>query len=124
MSCLFDSLSHFITNISSLQFRNIIVDELEKSKNHHLISGININEIINAEFPNMKIEDYIQRMRLNNTWGGALEIKIFCDIMMINVKVHDIRNDQKKAIEFISERYSPYWLELNWNGFHYTPKLI
>jgi len=120
MSCLFNSLQHFLPPDSN-QTRQAICDYLEA--NQPIIDGISTRVILNLENPN-----YIPLMRHGSTWGGAIEIQAACNIWNTSVVVHDIRrvNQDGKdvAIQFIPVK-STYNKEIhiNWNGGHYTPRL-
>ena len=103
MSCLYDSISHFL-RINSYQTRQRICDGLETKM------------ILDMEDPN-----YIQNMRRTSTWGGALEIKAACNIWRIKIIVYIDRKHSKK-IEFLPTdgRYIGA-IEIEWQGNHYVP---
>lgn len=65
-------------------------------------------------------------MRNNATWGGAIEIKTFCEMYQVNVMVLNIRNnetdkDSPKEIKFIASSPSTRWIGISWNGGHFEP---
>ena len=112
MSCLFNSLSKFV-NISPQNLRKQICDFLKT--NPLILSNIKAEEIIKWE-NGMDIQEYISKMEQSNTWGGAIEIKCFCEIYQINVII--IHNDRQ--IEFLpsSGKYQTT-INLNYTGNHY-----
>jgi len=115
MSCLFNSLSYFISSDSNT-IRQTICDYLQENK--PIIDGISTHEILSMENNN-----YIQHMRNSSTWGGAIEISAACNLWNVKIIVYDIRTQQRTAIEFIpitcvAERT----IELEWSGGHYEPK--
>lgn len=115
MSCLFDSLSFYITNINSKKLRNIITDYL--SENPLLLDDAKFSELIGVD----KFDNYISNMRKDSTWGGAYEIKAFCDLFDAKVKVKILQTN--KWIEFLPKNYKNNLPEMliTWNGSHYEP---
>ena len=114
MSCLFDSLSFFISNCDSHQLRSIIVDYL--SSNPNMMDNYNFKELLS--FQGEEIDRYLNIMSNMNTWGSAFEIKAFVDMFQVRiVVVHDM-----KSIEFIP-RDGEYHLTiyLSYTGDHYEP---
>ena len=117
MSCLFRSLATFLPKeIGPNKLRNIICDYL--SGNPKLIDNLKANQIIKWE-NGTNIQQYIHRMRHNSSWGGAIEIRAYCDIYKRNVVIWSIPN--KKFIEFISKHKNDNVDKLYWTGNHYEP---
>ena len=56
-------------------------------------------------------------MRYEDEWGGAIEIKLYCDIFVKNVLVKSIPN--QREIEFISKTPTNIWNKIYWTGSHY-----
>ena len=71
---------------------------------------------INIE--NFKVYKYVQKMRCDNTYGGALEIKAFCRLFNLNVLIKSIPNNRN--IEFIENKKNE-WIYVSWTGNHFTP---
>ena len=112
MSCLFDSLSKFV-NMSSYDLRLSICNYIKS--NNNIFEDIKTEDVIGWE-TNMKLNDYVNMMEKNYTWGGAIEIKSFCE--MFNIVVIVILNDRK--IEFIpSSKLANRVIHLNYTGNHY-----
>jgi hypothetical protein len=120
MSCLFDSLTFFLNklnhNITPDQLRSIICDYL--LTNYQLIENIPSHDIIQWE-TDMDILDYISQMRKSSIWGGAIEIKAFCDIFIYEVNIHH----NGVVINFIPNKTPLLTINLNYNGSHYTPSI-
>lgn len=91
------------------------------------MSGLDLKTIMETE--NISIEDYVRQMRSNATWGGAIEIKAFCDMYKVNVLVKNIRNENRDpnipdSIEFLcNDTNINRWVEITWNGGHFEPIL-
>jgi hypothetical protein len=113
MSCLFNSLSHFIPE-NSFVLRQKICDYLLENK--PIIEGLDTAFVLSMEHPN-----YIQQMRSTNTWGGGIEIQCACNLWELRVLVRNDR-DHGRIIEFIplSGKVSKT-IRLYWTGGHYEP---
>ncbi len=90
------------------------------------MQDLDLKSIIETE--NTSLQDYITQMRSNSTWGGAIEIKAFCEIYKVNVLVRNIRNDNRNPntpdnIEFLCNEETNRWVEITWNGGHFEPVL-
>jgi len=97
MSCLFNSLQYFIGE-DSYTIRQKICDYLQENK--PIISDLDTNTVISFEQLN-----YIKKMRLPSTWGGAIEIQVACNIWQLriivkNYRIH-ARRGPNKDIEFL-----------------------
>jgi len=119
MSCLFDSLSNFLLNnqnqkIDPHELRQTICDFLEN--NPKIMDEVSISDITQWE-SNIPLKDYIKKMRLDSTWGGAIEIRCFCIMFKTNIVVH-LNN---KEIVFNSPDKSKTNIHLHYTGSHFTP---
>ena len=126
MSCLFRSLSYFINNTNENQLRQIIVEYLEKDP--ILIQpDKKASEIIRSEFPSDTLQFYVEKMKRSSTWGGAIEIKAFCELFSMQVGVLVL--ESKKEITFVPSSWDTSictvnknrFLKISWNGYHYEP---
>jgi hypothetical protein len=127
MSCLFNSMSHFIKEDGGPHaIRQRICDYLQN--NLPILDGMETRDILQLEA--LSYEHYISNMRKSSTWGGAIEIQCACNIWNARIIVHDIRshysNNKNNKIEFLplkSENAQHPYLELNleWSGGHYEP---
>lgn len=115
MSCLFNSMNYFLPNMTSGEIRNQICDYLQN--NNPIMDGMATMEILN-----MDQSDYIQKMRLTSTWGGAIEIQASCNLWQWNVIVRNNRDRNNTQIEFIPMSGScNRTITLDWTGGHYEP---
>jgi hypothetical protein len=123
MSCLFQSLSSYVSHQDYSKLRQDICDFLET--NPTILDDMPLDKMV--ELDGVSIQDYIKHMRSNATWGGAIEIKSFCEMYQVNVLVLNIRNNQTdmetttKEIKFLSSVPSQRWVSITWNGGHFEP---
>ena len=115
MSCLFDSLSYFIGENSNT-IRDKICDYL--NDNNPIMNGLDTNIILDIETNN-----YIIHMRNQNTWGGAIEIQVACNIWNLKIIVRNIRDSlHENSIEFVPiDTPISKTIIILWNGYHYEP---
>lgn len=117
MSCLFNSLSHFI-NENSYEIRQKICDYLEQDR--PILDGLETFKILEIE--NNSKTEYITSMRSTSTWGGAIEIQAACNIWRLSINVKNYRDAGDKTIQFfpIIGQYERT-ISLYWTGGHYEP---
>jgi hypothetical protein len=128
MSCLFNSLSHFIPQTDPQAIRARICDYLQA--NLPIIDGMATHDVLQLDSGSSP-EQYIGAMRILTTWGGAIEIQAACNIWNARIIVHDIRraahsqttieflpvsNDTNNAINSTDKTFT-----LEWSGGHYEP---
>ena len=116
MSCLFNSLNHFI-NFDSYTIRQKICNYLEN--NQPIIDGIETDLILSLDSSK---DAYINNMRSTSTWGGAIEIQAACNLWNLRIIIINIRNAPNTEIEFLplNNNYT-HTIKLSWNGYHYEP---
>jgi hypothetical protein len=121
MSCLFNSLSYFITDRNSYEIRQKICDYLQENK--PIIDGLDTNFILELENNTNNACNYIESMRNTWCWGGAIEIQCACNIWNLRIIVRNYRDRQGEQIEFIpvSSGEVDKSIELEWTGGHYEP---
>lgn len=119
MSCLFQSLGYFMLDKDPSRLRNDICNYLES--NPKLMDDLTLDQIIGLEFNQLQgdFKSYIEVMRNENTWGGAIEIKAFCEMYSANVEVV-ILSDGKKVF-FQPQTPSNILIRISWNGSHFEP---
>jgi len=76
MSCLFNSLSCFVDE-DPRQLRNKICDYLQE--NNELMDDMDVDTIIRYD-SGKSLSEYVNHMRETTTWGGAIEIRAFCNL--------------------------------------------
>lgn len=121
MSCLFRSLSAFVQDVDENELRHKICNYLES--NPSLMDDLSLKDILHVE--GMETTDYVRSMRHSSTWGGAIEIKAFCEMYRVGVVVH-IRQTQKEVIfkpSGMEEAVSMQAVMIEWQGAHYEPIL-
>lgn len=123
MSCLFNSLSHFIAQTEPHAIRQRICDYLQA--NSPIIDGMATHDVLQLDSGSSP-DHYIGTMRTLTTWGGAIEIQAACNIWNARIIVHDVRAGHGKLIEFlpISNASSNALMDtfhLEWSGGHYEP---
>ena len=120
MSCLFNSLHHFIPNESSHSIRQKICDYLQN--NSPIMDGLDTAVILELDSGAVGAGKYIEIMRRESTWGGAIEIQAACNVWSFRIIVRNNRAREKSSIEFlpISELWTKT-IELEWTGGHYEP---
>jgi hypothetical protein len=129
MSCLFNSLSRFTPGVSSSELRQKICDYLASDSLGQVnipgtcsVESSEIKPSDVAKLENMTLEQYIAKMRLPSTWGGALEIAVFIRLFNMDVEVVNIRDRNQKNIEFVVSGNTKK-VRISWNGGHYEPIL-
>ena len=125
MSCLFNSLSHFIAPQTDPQaIRQRICDYLQA--NSPIIDGMSTHDVLQLD-SSKTWDQYIGAMRASSTWGGAIEIQAACNIWNARIVVHDVRRTQEQtSIEFLpvstnATNATDKTFELEWSGGHYEP---
>lgn len=120
MSCLFRSLASFIDNISETELRKMIADYLQTDPFIFNNPDQRLSDILKID--NIHLHDYVELMRKEHTWGGAIEIKAFCDMFQSKVVVHI--QSSKKTVEFYPHNeIIRCEFFIHWDGGHYEPVL-
>ena len=118
MSCLFRSLSFYLTGIDESGLRTQICNYLEN--NPPLMDDLRIEDILKTEGGDLN--RYVQAMRNEATWGGAIEIKAFCELFQVGVEVL-VRQTGKYIVFHPKEaRTTPLFVRIEWMGNHFEPK--
>lgn len=119
MSCLFNSLSHFVHEAPQA-IRGRICDYL--AGDPELVDDMSASLVVALETNGLPLERYVAHMRSPSTWGGAIEIRTFVQLWRRPVRVWVIRT--RRWIEF------PWSGEgtaagpdckISWTGGHYEP---
>ena len=124
MSCLFNSLSHFIAQTDPQAIRARICDYLQT--NSPIIDGMTTHDVLHQDSGSSP-DQYIGAMRSPSTWGGAIEIQAACNIWNARIVVHDIRSGHGQTIEFLpvstnATNAIANTFVLEWSGGHYEPQ--
>jgi len=124
MSCLFNSLSHFIPQTDPQAIRQRICDYLQA--NSPIIDGMTTHDVLQLDSGSSP-DHYIGAMRALTTWGGAIEIQAACNIWNARIVVHDVQRaaQEKKTIEFLPvSSNATNTFDLEWSGGHYEPVIL
>jgi len=121
MSCLFNSLSHFIPQTDAHAIRQRICDYLQA--NSPIIDGMTTHEVLQLD-SSKSSDQYIRDMRASTTCGGAIEIQAACNIWNARTIVRmGHGHGHGQTIEFLpgaaDKTYQTF--ELEWSGGHYEP---
>tara|TARA_B110000879_G_C11181231_1_gene518506 strand:+ start:3209 stop:3814 length:606 start_codon:yes stop_codon:yes gene_type:complete len=112
-SCLFSSIAYLLDDKfdenSKLKYRQLLINYLE-----------NI-EIDIATLGTTK-EDYINEMININTWGGAIELKLFSELFQTEIVSFDIQFN--RADIFGQEKNYIHRIFVLYNGVHYDPLVM
>jgi len=113
-SCLFSSIAYLIdrhsyNETSSIAYRNMIVEYL-----------------CNNEFEESYLEgsknEYINTIANPNKWGGGIEIKIFTEILKIEIAIIDVQSNRIDL--FGQDKNYENRIFILYNGIHYDPLVI
>lgn len=113
-SCLFSSIAYLMdrekfSELSSLKFRNIIVEYLLDNKfDSNLLDQ-----------PKPQYIDFIQDIK---NWGGALEVKMFSEIFHIQIVCIDVKTN--RADIYGEDKNYDKRIYLLYNGIHYDPLVM
>lgn len=119
MSCLFRSLSAFVEGLHEDGLRQIICNYLEQ--NPPLMDDLSLRDILHID--GMDTSEYVRNMRCPSTWGGALEIKSFCEIYQVGVVVHIHQTGRDVVFKpsSMENATSLRAVRIVWTGNHYEP---
>lgn len=115
MSCLFNSLSRFVEQ-DAYEIRQTICNFLEAD--NVLFDDVKSSDVTKWD-GNTSLDSYVRRMRSTSTWGGAPELKAFCEIWGMGVNVYS--PDKKLVASFVPSREYDKIVNLKWSGCHYDP---
>ena len=113
-SCLFSSIAYLTDKknfgeMSSAYYRNMIVEFLFN------------NEFDEALLGGTK-SDYIDEIANPNKWGGGIEIKIFSEILELEIGVVDVQTNRIDV--FGQDKSYKSRIYLLYNGVHYDPLVM
>lgn len=117
MSCLFDSLSFFITELDGKELRKEISKYIAEDP---VLIEPNTKLSTILQYEDKSLQDYVDEMSKDSTWGGGIEIKAFCEMFKIRVFVHVLRDS--KIIKFYPSQnnFEKKYIEIFWNGYHFS----
>ena len=112
-SCLFSSIAYLLEsnfdNNSKYKYRQLLINYLETKDIDMSILGTTK-------------EDYINQMLDINTWGGAIELKLFSELFETEIVSFDIQFN--RADTFGAECNYINRIFVLYNGIHYDPLVM
>jgi hypothetical protein len=101
------------------QLRQHICNYLET--NPPLMEDMSLSDIVALEDISSSKEEYVRQMRNSSTWGGAIEIKAFCDLFGAIVEV-SVKSTHEKIVFVPSATTLPTLIaRIEWQGHHFEP---
>ena len=112
-SCLFSSIGYLLDDKfdenSKLKYRQLLINYLENA-------NIDIATLGTSK------EDYINQMININTWGGAIELKLFSELFQTEIVSFDIQFN--RADIFGQDKNYIHRIFVLYNGVHYDPLVM
>lgn len=113
-SCLFSSIAYLIdkknfNESSSIIYRNMIVEYL-------------CNNDFEESFLDLPKNAYINDIANPTRWGGGIEIKIFTEILKIEIAIVDVQTNRIDL--FGQDKNFENRIFILYNGIHYDPLVI
>ena len=123
MSCLFRSLASFLPHTNPSELRARIAHYLSQDPEWE---GQVVSSWISSDpssfFECSTLGCYIGTISKAHVWGGALEIRAFCELFQKTVRVHATNSLESPFIEFSPSSLGEHEIcHLYYNGSHYEP---
>ena len=118
MSCLFNSLAPAV-GIHPDVLRKVIAEYLKTDPK--LLDCIKATDIIKWT-DGQTLEAYTDRMSNTDSWGGAIEIRTFCELYSMDVTVHVLYTGKEFTTE--SSKDPIRIVHISYTGDHFEPKYI
>jgi len=111
-----------VDGIQEEELRQIICDYLEN--NPLMMDDMSLRDILHID--GMDTADYVRNMRYPSTWGGALEIKSFCEIYQVGVvvRIHQTGKDVVFKPSSMKDATHIRAVLIGWTGNHYEPIFV
>ena len=118
MSCLFNSLAPAV-GLHPEVLRKALAAYLKTDP--QLLDNIKATDIIKwTEGKNLN--DYAQRMSQPGVWGGAIEIRAFCELFEMDVCIHVLYTGQQFSVETSKEPRKT--VHISYTGNHFESMYI
>jgi len=113
-SCLFSSIGYLVdsknfSESTKYQYRQLLVNYLE-------------DDNIEEEMLDLPKEDYIENIQNPATWGGAIELKLFSDMLQTEIASIDVQSNRVDI--FGQDKNYPQRMYVLYNGVHYDPLVM
>nr|QBK87490.1 MAG: OTU-like cysteine protease [Marseillevirus LCMAC201] len=118
MSCLFNSLAPAV-NLHPEVLRKAIAAYLKTDP--ELLDNVKATDVVEWT-EGSTLEEYADRMSQSGTWGGAIEIKAFCELFDMDVTVHVIYTGKEFTVE--SSKTPLRIVHINYTGNHFESMYI
>lgn len=108
-NCLFEAVGRSI-NMDATQLRNQVVQFIQQP-NQTLYKEPLDTWIKNSDIPCKNIQEYIDYIEKQGTWGGGMELAILSTLLQRPILVFSIENNPNEAnriAEFIPDHISNY----------------
>ena len=116
MSCLFRSLAPAV-GLSPGALRKRIVDYIRTDP--PLLDNIKATDIVKWT-EGKDLHSYTNQMYSQSTWGGAIEIRAYCELFRVAVCVHVLYTRKTFMVE-PSTTTILKTVHINYNGSHFEP---
>jgi hypothetical protein len=83
-----------------------------------LLDDIRANDIV-AWTEGGTLQDYANHMLRSDVWGGAIEIKTYCELYAVNVVVHVLYTGKVFTVE--SSKTPRRIVHISYTGSHFEP---
>ncbi|KKL65197.1 hypothetical protein LCGC14_2157400 [marine sediment metagenome] len=118
MSCLFNSLAPAVS-LHPEVLRKAIAAYLKTDP--ELLDDIKATDIV-AWTEGRTLQEYADRMSQAGVWGGAIEIRAFCELFDMDVVVHVIYTGKEFTVE--SSKTPRRIIHISYTGNHFEPMYI
>lgn len=115
MSCLFNSLAPEVY-VYPETLRGAITKYL--MTNPTLMDDVKASDIIKWT-SGSSLMDYVESMSRPGVWGGAIEIRAFCELYTMNVKIHVLYTGKKFTINCSGQPTRT--IHISYTGSHFEP---
>ena len=118
MSCLFNSLSPAVS-LHPEVLRKVLATYLKTDP--ALLDDIKAADIIKWT-EGKSLQDYASSMSRPGVWGGAIEIRAFCELYEMDVVIHVLYTGKKFSIK--SSKNPKKIVHISYTGNHFEPMYI
>ena len=118
MSCLFKSLAPAVC-IDPEILRETIAAYLKTDP--LLLDDIRAGDVIKMS-EGQNLQEYTAKMSQSTTWGGAIEIKAFCELFHMDVTVHVLYTGKQFTVD--SSKEPSHNVHISYTGNHFEPMFV
>lgn len=118
MSCLFNSLAPAV-GLNPQILRKTIAAYLKTDPK--LLDDISAKDIVEWT-EGRSLHDYADNMSRPEVWGGAIEIRAFCELFRMDVTVHVLYTKKEFTVE--TSKVPTRTVHISYTGSHFEPLYI